>query len=68
MPSHTSDWFPGRVSPEYQDNYEKIFGGTNGLQQTETETQITDGKQKEQKSSCCEDAGCVCPEGCCKGH
>lgn len=25
--SHTTDWFPGRVTREYQQGWERIFGG-----------------------------------------
>jgi len=27
--SHTTDWFPGRVTNDYRENYQKIFGDGN---------------------------------------
>lgn len=35
--SHTTDWFPGRVTEEYRQGYERIFGSEHGKEQEESD-------------------------------
>ena len=41
MPSHTTDWFPGRVSKAYKDNYPRSMGKvTDDEKEESTEEEI----------------------------
>ncbi len=41
MTSHTTDWFPGRVSQQYKDNYARSMGkADDGEEKESTEEKI----------------------------